>query len=124
MGTFIAFMLGRYFGHKILPLFKEETQKKYSKLADSEKVVLTYIILSFLPFTPSDAIAYFLGASEMRKRTFVAISILASSGTAFSLAYVGSGKAFDNPYVFIGLIAALVLALLGVRAKKKYLGLS
>ncbi len=107
IGTLISFMIGKYFGKHLIPFMKKRGYNTYDHVMESERLILIYFIMNFIPFTPSDAIAYFLGFSKMKARVFIPISALSSTGTAFTLAYVGSGEALSNPIFLAGLAVVL-----------------
>lgn len=107
VGTFIAFMIGKYFGKKFIPYLKKNGYNTYDHVMESESLILVYFIMNFIPFTPSDAVAYFLGFSKMKARVFIPISALSSTGTAYTLAYLGSGEALNNPIFLAGLAVVL-----------------
>ena len=89
IGTTIAFNIGKKLGPKIYPLFNKEKVAYFRDLMDNEKVVMIYFLLSSLPFTPSDAMAYFLGCSPMKNRVFIPITLFGSFGTRLGLVIPG-----------------------------------
>ncbi len=124
VGNFIAFLIGRYFGEKVFKLIKPSTRERYKRIAHSEEAVIAYFVLSFIPFAPSDFLPYFLGSSQMKKRVFLLVAFFGNLGTAFSLTYIGSGRALDNPLVFAGLIVFIIGGLAWLHMNRKRLGLS
>lgn len=119
VGTFIAFMIGKYFGKKLIPFLKRNGYNTYDHIMESERLIFAYFILNFIPFTPSDGMAYFLGFSKMKARVFIPISALSSTGTAFTLAYIGSGEALSNPLFLVGLGLVLSLGLTWLHQRKR-----
>jgi uncharacterized membrane protein YdjX (TVP38/TMEM64 family) len=111
VGTSLAFWIARKLGNQVLPFFTKRDIKDVRRMLNSEKLVLAYFALCFIPFTPSDNIAYLLGFSNMKARHFIPITIVANSGTAFTLAYIGSGEALDNLLFLIVLGFALIIGL-------------
>ncbi|MBT4384727.1 TVP38/TMEM64 family protein [Candidatus Peregrinibacteria bacterium] len=124
IGTLIAFSLGRYFGSKLFPLFNKEKVAYFKKLMESEKAIIIFFLLSSIPFTPSDAMAYFLGCSPMKKITFIFITSLGSFGTSFTLAYIGSGQALDKPIFIVGLGSIMAAGLFWIHMSKQKLHLN
>lgn len=124
IGNFISFLLGRYFSKHVFKYFPQSTQDKYMAIAQSEMAVVTYFILSLFPFTPSDFIPYFLGVTKMKKRVFLMIDFFGNIGTSFGLAYIGSGQAFDNPLIFLAMIAIMGTGLTWLHHNKKKFGLT
>jgi uncharacterized membrane protein YdjX (TVP38/TMEM64 family) len=124
IGTTIAFLFGKYFGSKLFPYFKKENVTYFKKLMESEKAIIIFFLLSSIPFTPSDAMAYFLGCSPMKKLTFILITSLGSFGTSFTLAYVGSGQALDKPIFIIGLGSIMATGLFWIHSSKNKLHLN
>ena len=125
IGNGINFYLGHRYGRKILQVFvAEENVHKYDRLLASEKAILLYFVLCFLPGFPGDYAAYFLGFSKVKALVFVPVTIVANLGCAFSLAYMGSGKAFTDP-LFLTLFSVVFMSgLLWVHAEKKKFHLS
>lgn len=110
LGNMINFFLAKKLGRSIVKVFVSEKEiEKFDKLLGSEKAILLYFVLCFLPFFPGDYAAYFLGCSQMKKRVFIPVTILATTGSAFSLAYVGSGEGFTNP-IFLSIFSVLFLS--------------
>jgi len=110
VGNSVAFWIGQKYGQKILKkYFKKKTVQKYNEMVNSEGIILFFFALCFVPFTPSDTIAYFLGSSKMKYRTFLFVVLLGNIGTSFVLAYIGSGTAFTNPLFFGFLVVFFVL---------------
>lgn len=124
IGNFLAFLIGRYFGDIAFKYMSNKTRETYQNIAQSEGAVIAYFVMSFIPFAPSDFLPFFLGSSDMQKRIFVIISFVSNIGTAFSLAYLGSGRAFDNPLVFAGLVLAIIIGLSWLHRNKKKFGLT
>jgi len=120
LGNFINFFLGRRYGRKILRIFvAEENMQKYDQLLGSEKAVLLYFVLCFIPSFPGDYGAYFLGFSKLRKCIFIPVTVMANLGPSFSLAYIGSGNAFTDP-LFLSIFSILFISgLLWIHAEKK-----
>lgn len=109
VGTSLSFLLARTVGRTLVQkLISKKILKKYDHLIQDERTILLYAILCFIPFTPSDTLAYIVGLSALKKRAFFPITIIANSGTAFSLAYIGSGGALENPW-FLGLMGVAIL---------------
>lgn len=121
IGNLIGFYLGRHFGPRILRYFSKAQQEKFTRILHSEMSLRIYMTLSFLPFTPSDAMSYFLGATPIKLRTFIPVMALGSSGTAFALAYVGSGEAIKNPLILAGMALVLIAGLTWVHLQNKLL---
>lgn len=119
IGNLIGFYLGRHFGPRVLRYFSKAQQEKFTRILHSEMSLRIYMTLSFLPFTPSDAMSYFLGATPIKLRTFIPAMALGSSGTAFALAYVGSGEAIENPLVLAGMMLVLIAGLTWVHYRSK-----
>jgi uncharacterized membrane protein YdjX (TVP38/TMEM64 family) len=119
IGNLIGFYLGRHFGPRVLRYFSKAQQEKFTRILHSEMSLRIYMTLSFLPFTPSDAMSYFLGATPIKLRTFIPVMALGSSGTAFALAYVGSGEAIKNPLILAGMALVLVAGLTWVHYRSK-----
>ncbi len=122
IGTFISFIIAQNFGRKLVEkLLSKKNLGKYDYLIQNESSVLLYATLCFIPFTPSDSLAYILGLSKLKKSTFLAITIIGNSGTAFSLAYIGSGGALKNPWFIVIMIIAIVSGLYYIhKHRKKY----
>ncbi len=106
LGSITTFSLTRKFGHEILKYFPEKSLAVYNRVAQSEKAAIFYFITASIPFMPGDLMPFLLGTSSMKFRVFVFISFLGNLGRAFTWAYIGSGKAFENPifFVILGLI--------------------
>lgn len=117
LGNLIGFFLGRKFGPRVLSYFTLKQQEKFHQIVKSEASLMIYFVMSLLPFTPSDALSYFLGATKIKKRVFIPILILGSSGTSFALAYVGSGEAVQNPFILVGMFIVLLTGLAWIRYK-------
>lgn len=122
VGTSISFLLAHKFGRAVLQkLIPAQQLKKFDYLIENEKTMLLYIILCFIPFTPSDTLAYLVGMSKVKYKNFLGLSILANSGTAFGLAYLGSGGGLKNPFFLAGLVIVLCASLYYIHLhRKKY----
>lgn len=124
LGTSISFWLSHHFGRKLVErLIPQKQLSRFDYLVKSESTMLLYTVLCFIPFTPSDTLAYLVGMSSVKFRVFLPISILANSGTAFALAYLGSGGAFHNPLFLIVLGLGLLLGLAIIHNHRKKIGL-
>lgn len=124
LGNFTNFFLTKKFGRRILSFFfSERFVSNYDRLLNSEKSAISYFILCFLPFFPSDYASYFLGCSKLKKHTFILITLVGNVGSAFSLAYIGSGAGLKNPYFLASLSLLLVSGLYWIHSEKKKLAL-
>lgn len=120
IGTSISFFLAQKLGRRVLNrMVSKSFLKKFDYLIEDERTMLLYTVLCFIPFTPSDTLAYLVGMSKVRYRSFLPISIVANSGTAFGLAYLGSGGAFKDPLFLIGLGLALLGSLSYIHIRQK-----
>lgn len=90
IGSIIAFYLGKYLGHKILPLFGRKINKEYKKIVKSNAIVYSYALVSVLPFSPGDVMTYFIGASDMKFKTFLIIRVVGAITNGVMLAAMGA----------------------------------
>lgn len=96
LGSILAFMLGRYFGHKLLKhLVSPEKQMKYLKWLDDEKRFTKIFFLAILlPGAPDDILSMMAGLSKMTPRTFIIIMLV---GKPLSIAaYSGLFRFVEN----------------------------
>lgn len=100
-------------------IIDDEQSKKYDQMFQSEKAALLYFILCFLPFLPNDYAAYFIGFSSQKKEVFIPITLLGNLGSSFSLAYLGSGKAFGNPFFLTAFTILFTSGLYWIHAERK-----
>ena len=107
------------FKHLQLFIIDDEQSKKYDQMFQSEKAALLYFILCFLPFLPNDYAAYFIGFSSQKKEVFIPITLLGNLGSSFSLAYLGSGKAFGNPFFLTAFTILFTSGLYWIHAERK-----
>lgn len=115
IGSIIAFYLGKYLGHKILPLFGARAEELYHDFVDRYGLIWAYFLFSYVPFTPGDTMTYFVGAARVPFWKFFIIRSIGSIGTAVALAYIGAGNSLADPVPLLVLSFGFVFVWITLR---------
>lgn len=91
-GSVICFLLGKFFGYKVVAwIIGEEKAKKYTKLI-SEKGKIPFIVMMLFPFFPDDILCMAAGLTKMTFKFFIiAVSLSRPVMIAF-FSYFGTGE--------------------------------
>ena len=91
-GSVICFLLGKFFGYKVVTwIIGEEKTKKYTKLI-SEKGKIPFIVMMLFPFFPDDILCMAAGLTKMTFKFFIiAVSLSRPVMIAF-FSYFGTGE--------------------------------
>lgn len=91
-GSVICFLLGKFFGYKVVTwIIGEEKAKKYTKLI-SEKGKIPFIVMMLFPFFPDDILCMAAGLTKMTFKFFIiAVSLSRPVMIAF-FSYFGTGE--------------------------------
>ena len=85
LGSFIAFLLSRIYGIKVVEkFFPEETINKYLKYIQNNRFTAIFFLGIFLPGLPDDLLCYIAGLSKMSWKTFLFIILI---GKPFALIF-------------------------------------
>lgn len=88
LGSVVAFLVGRKFGHKFVRwMIGEEDLKKALKFVEGRDKVMFFMIF-LLPFFPDDALCFVAGLTGMSLGAFVVILSVARVVTILCTAYV------------------------------------
>lgn len=91
-GSVICFLLGKFFGYKVVTwIIGEEKAKKYTRLI-SEKGKIPFIVMMLFPFFPDDILCMAAGLTKMTFKFFIiAVSLSRPVMIAF-FSYFGTGE--------------------------------
>lgn len=91
-GSVICFLLGKFFGYKVVTwIIGEEKAKKYTKLI-SDKGKIPFIVMMLFPFFPDDILCMAAGLTKMTFKFFIiAVSLSRPVMIAF-FSYFGTGE--------------------------------
>ncbi|MFH1840858.1 MAG: VTT domain-containing protein [Patescibacteria group bacterium] len=104
IGTIINFYLGRFLGKTVVSKFAQKSDfNKYDHIIKSDKALIIFFLIYLVPLLSNDNLTYLIGLSTISARKFLTIVTLAHIGTAFTYAYLGSGRSLLSP-VFVLLI--------------------
>jgi len=121
LGSFLAFLLGRTFGKKIVNfMVGKETCDKMRKGLSHAKY--SFFIMMLLPFFPDDILCIVAGMTDMSWDFFAVVQIITRPIGIFITCYVGSGEIV--PYhgwglVVWGIILVMVIVVLILTTKYK-----
>ena len=88
IGSVIAYFLGVYMHHRFDRFFEHDKLKIIiSELKKYESLILW---IRFLPYNPSDIIAYAAGIMHIDKRVFLSVTLVTSMVRCFILALLGA----------------------------------
>ncbi len=119
IGTIVNFYIGRLIGNLVINrLASSEDLRKYNRLISSRFGLGIVFLVYFVPFLSNDNLTYLIGASSLRARTFIPLSLVAHVGNAFGLAYIGSGYSLTNPWFICVSVVFVGLFILVVRLKR------
>ena len=90
IGSAIIFFLTKCFGIRMVELFVDAEKINQLKfLKDEKKRNGLIFILFFIPGTPKDLITYFVGLTNIKLSTFLAISLIARIPSVISSTFAG-----------------------------------
>jgi len=113
IGSAIAFWLARFLGAKTVKAFySEEKLQKVSFLKESNHQILLSFIAFLIPGVPKDMLAYFLGLTQMKFRTFLLICVIGRLPGILVAVLGGAAAQSRNTTVIILFAALLLLTLL------------
>ncbi len=99
-GSVMAFLIAKYFGKPILPVFfSKETIQKYEGWT-SKNFTKWFAIAIFAPLAPDDFLCFLAGTTEMSLKVFTII-ILLGKPLAIALYSLGLMKVFDQILLWI-----------------------
>ncbi len=110
-GSFVAFLLGRTFGKKIVNfMVGEETCDKWRKGLGKAKY--SFLVMMLLPFFPDDVLCLVAGMTDMSWDFFAICQFIARPVNVIITCYVGSGELI--PYHGWGLVVwGIIILLIG-----------
>lgn len=126
IGSLLIFLLTRKFGVKLVEVFISREKINQLRFLKTEKRRnFLVFLLFFIPGTPKDLLTYFVGLTEIKLGTFLAISLVARIPSVVSSTFgghlVGEGK-YKGAVILYAITAAVSLpGLLGynIWLKKK-----
>ena len=121
LGSFVAFLLGRTFGKKLVAfMVGKKTCEKWQKSLSKAKY--SFLIMMFLPFFPDDILCLVAGMTDMSWDFFAFCQFVSRPVGILTTCYLGSGEII--PYHGWGLavwaviiVAAIVLLFLTTKYK-------
>ena len=124
IGSLLIFLLTRKFGVKLVEVFISREKINQLRFLNTEKKRDLLIFLAFfVPGTPKDLLTYFVGLTEIRLGTFLAISLVARFPSIVSSTFgghlVGEGKYVSAVIVYAVTAVISLLGLLGYNAWMK-----
>lgn len=121
LGSLIIFLLVRRFGVKLLEVFFPlEKIQSMRFMKDTRRLSLLAFIIVFIPGTPKDLIAYFVGLTRMRLHTWMLITATARIPSVITSTIGGDALGTQN-YLLAGIIFAvtLLISLAGIIIYRK-----
>lgn len=112
LGSFVAFLLGRTFGKKIVNfMVGKETCNKWRKGLGKAKY--SFLVMMLLPFFPDDILCLVAGMTDMSWDFFAACQFIARPINIVVTCFVGSGEII--PYHGWGLVVwGVIILLVGI----------
>lgn len=91
-GSIIAFLIGRYFGYRVVSwlIGKEELDKWLKRIENKDKLILTFMFL--FPFFPDDVLCFVSGLSSMTTGYFIIMITVCRIISVFASAYSLNGS--------------------------------
>ncbi len=91
-GSVICFLLGKFFGYKVVAwIIGEDKADKYTKLI-SEKGKIPFIVMMLFPFFPDDILCMAAGLTKMTFKFFIISVSLARPVMIAFFSYFGTGE--------------------------------
>ena len=123
IGSGLVFCLTRKFGVKLVEVFISREKINELRFLNTEaKRNALIFLLFFIPGTPKDLLTYFVGLTDIRIQTFLALSLIARIPSVLSSTFgghlLGEGK-YWGAVVLYGVTGAVSLA--GLFLYRKYL---
>ena len=115
-GSAVVFMMVRRFGTKMVEaFFPREKIRKLKFVQNARQLELLVFLLMFIPGTPKDMIAYFVGLTRMKLRTWILINATARIPSIITSTLGGDALGTGN-YEFAGIVFAvtILISLIGV----------
>lgn len=111
-GSFVAFLLGRTFGKKIVNfMVGKETCEKWRK--GLSKAKYSFLVMMLLPFFPDDVLCLVAGMTDMSWDFFAVCQFISRPINIFITCYLGSGELI--PYHGWGLVVwAVIFVIVGI----------
>ena len=116
IGSIIVFSIVRKFGMKAVTLFfDEEKINKLKFLHNSSQRNFLIFIIFFIPGTPKDLLAYFVGLTDMKISMWIAITAVARIPSIITSTVAADAIGMQN-YLFAGVVfgGTLLVSLLGI----------
>ncbi len=116
IGSIIVFLIVRKFGMKAVTLFfDEEKINKLKFLHNSSQRNFLIFIIFFIPGTPKDLLAYFVGLTDMKISMWIAITAVARIPSIITSTVAADAIGMHN-YLFAGVVfgGTLLVSLLGI----------
>ncbi|MEW6221275.1 MAG: VTT domain-containing protein [Thermodesulfobacteriota bacterium] len=108
-GSMIAFAVGHFFGHLLLPWFeRSDHYRRFNKLIRKGDFVIPFILF-LIPGLPKDFLSYVLGLTTMPSRVFLFITGVARMPGTMMLCLQGARVYEGNWQAVAGLLALTVL---------------
>ena len=110
LASALVFMLTRRFGVRLVEVFVSHEKINQLRFLNTEKKrVFLIFLLFFIPGTPKDLLTYFVGLTDMRLGTFLAVSLIARIPSVLSSTFGGHLLGEGRYGGAVGLYAAMAL---------------
>lgn len=120
-GTIINFYLGRFLGKVVVSKFAQKSDfSKYDHIIKSEKALIIFFLIYLVPLLSNDNLTYLVGLSTISAKKFLTIVTFAHIGTAFTFAYLGSGRSLLSPVFVLFILFLAVAGLIVNKLKQAY----
>ncbi|MDL2323859.1 VTT domain-containing protein [Ruminococcaceae bacterium OttesenSCG-928-A16] len=114
IGSIIIFAFVRSFGVKLVELFfSKDKIQNLSFLQNNQKLNALVFLIFFIPGTPKDLLSYFVGLTQMRFLTWLAISTFARIPSIVTSTIGGDALGMQN-YQFAIIVFVVTLAISGI----------
>ena len=116
IGSILVFSFVRKFGMKVVTIYFDDNKIKKLKFLHKSKYRNFWVfIIFFIPGTPKDLLAYFVGLTDMRLSTWIAITTVARLPSIVT-STVAANAVIEREYVFALIVfgVTFIISLIGM----------
>lgn len=116
IGSILVFSFVRKFGMKVVTIYFDDNKIKKLKFLHKSKYRNFWVfIIFFIPGTPKDLLAYFVGLTDMRLSTWIAITTVARLPSIVTSTVAANAIIMQNYlFAFIVFGITLIISLIGM----------
>ena len=116
IGSILVFSFVRKFGMKVVTIYFDDNKIKKLKFLHKSKYRNFWVfIIFFIPGTPKDLLAYFVGLTDMRLSTWIVITTVARLPSIVTSTVAANAIIMQNYlFAFIVFGATLIISLIGM----------